>query len=202
MRKLLTGLFTATGLALAAVVPAQATANAAPPTQAISKVQLGIPELVQPGGPQHICDGNGAGSCKSLPRGGGVFNNAPVFAVGVNNGAWLWDNIQVGSVNGTTFTYQPIDNALRGQPILEIELHYDNSFCNANSAGTDVINLCFGSPAQKWVSDPQNNYLVNVGRSNDKNNWEVLCNPGNSGQLVIGTRDSCSDYHKQWATTS
>jgi hypothetical protein len=41
---------------------------------------------------------------------------------------------------------------------------------------------------------------VNIGRSNDKDNWEVLCNPGGGNPLIITTRDACTTYHEQWGS--
>ncbi len=184
MPKLLTGIFAATGLVLAAVAPAQA---ANPPQHVVS------------GSAQLICDGDGLGSCKSLPIGGVVMDLGPIFAVN-GNGAWRWDVSRVGTVTSSTFSYTPIDNQLAGQPILKIALHFDNFFCNGNSGGSDLLKVCDGSASELWVADPGNAYLVNVGRSNDQDNWEVLCNPGGGGQLVIGTRDSCTTYHEQWAS--
>jgi hypothetical protein len=104
----------------------------------------------------------------------------------------------VDYVTSSTFTDHYIDNQLAGQPILKIALHFNNGYCNGNSAGADDLKICNGSASEQWVSDPQNAYLVNIGRSNDQDNWEVLCNPGGGARLVIGTRDSCSTFH--WVT--
>jgi hypothetical protein len=194
MRKLLTGVLLAAGLALAAAVPAQAAPNAAAPAQ--------TPAFTTSGTPQYICDGAGAGSCKSLLPGAAVYNFEPIYAIGRNSGAWRWVVTQVGTVTRSTFSYQPIDNQLLGQPILEIQLYASSSYCNGNSGGADVLKTC-GTPlpaSEQWVSDPSTLTLVNVGRSNDQDNWEVLCNPGGGGQLVIGTRDSCTTYHEQWSS--
>jgi hypothetical protein len=132
--------------------------------------------------------------------GGAVNDYAPIYAIGINNGAWKWDVSVVDYVTSSTFTDHYIDNQLAGQPILKIALHFNNGYCNGNSAGADDLKICNGSASEQWVSDPQNAYLVNIGRSNDQDNWEVLCNPGGGARLVIGTRDSCSTYHKQWAS--
>jgi hypothetical protein len=196
MRNLLTGVLLAAGLALAATAPAQAASNAAAPPPTSTYTASGTPE--------YICDGAGLGSCKSLHPGSQVYNYEPIYAVGVNSGAWRWVVTQVGTVTSSTFTYQPIDNQLSGLPILEIALYANSSYCNGNSGGADVLKTC-DTPlpaSERWVQDPSTLTFVNVGRSNDQGNWEVLCNPGGGGHLVIGTRDSCSTYHEQWAIVS
>jgi hypothetical protein len=147
----------------------------------------------------YICDGGGAGFCKSLVPHATPFDLESVFAVPMNGGAWRWDLYDVGTVNSGTFTDHYIDTALAGLAIYNFALHADPAFCNGNSDGGDVIKFCSSAASEEWVFEPTHGFLVNVGRSNDKDNWEVLCNPGGGGQLVIGTRDSCTTYHRDWA---
>jgi hypothetical protein len=193
-------------LAGLALTVATTSASAAPTTAAVS----GTPArpFTADTGPAggvflrtvYICDGAGQGYCKSLQPNAPTYPFEPVVVVGRNNGAWRWDVYDMGPVTDSTFTYAPLRNQLQGQRILVFDLHAHPEYCNGNSGGGDVIKTpCTDpSPSDKWVLDPTNSYLVNVGRSNDKNNWEVLCNPGGGGQLRIDTRDSCTTYHKQW----
>jgi hypothetical protein len=160
---------------------------------------------VIPASAQYVCDGASQGSCASLPKGGAIFDGANLFAVGMGSGAWRWDVVNIGTVNSGTFTDGYIDNALSGQDILQISLldTSQGSFCMANSAGGAILKICnFNSstPSQLWVADPKHDYLVNIGRSNDKDNWEVLCNPGGGNPLIITTREACTTYHEQWGS--
>jgi hypothetical protein len=146
----------------------------------------------------YLCDGNGVGSCRSITPGITPAPGEQIFGIGESSGAWRWDFAVVGYVNSTTFTDGYIDNALNNQPIYDVYLHGQSIFCNGNTDGGDWLKSCDGSASELWVRDPANGYFVNVGRSNEKDNWEVLCNPGGHGQLVIGTRDSCATYHEEW----
>jgi hypothetical protein len=146
----------------------------------------------------YLCDGNGAGSCKSLTPGITPAPGEQIFAVGESSGAWRWDVVTVSYVTSTTFTDGYIDSALLNQPIYELHLHAEDIYCNGNTDGGDWLKSCDGTTSELWVRDPANGDFVNVGRSNDKDNWEVLCNPGGGNQLVIGTRDSCTTYHEEW----
>ncbi|HEX6521234.1 MAG TPA: hypothetical protein VF070_14685 [Streptosporangiaceae bacterium] len=169
--------------------------TAALPARAAERV---IPPITQP--TEYLCDGNGVGDCKSLPPHGSVVDGARIFAVARNSGAWRWDVFPDGLVENN-FTYPPLNNQLNGQTIWVLKLHANNNFCNGNSGGADILKDCSNQvfpPSEQWVLDPSNHYFVNIGRSNDKDNWEVLCNPGGGGPLVIGTRDSCTTYHEQW----
>jgi hypothetical protein len=153
-------------------------------------------------GTGYWCDGNGAGYCTTLyPGGQGVYQGEPVEAYPVSAGLWRWDLYRHGYVGKSTFTDGYIYNALGGLPIYVMQLHAFTNYCERNSAGGDVVNLCASpaAPAEEWVSDPSTGYLVNVGRSNDQDNWEVLCNPGGELQLTVTTRDACTNYHKEWA---
>jgi hypothetical protein len=183
VRKLLITLIAAAGLAVAASLPAHAAA------------------FNQPGGnPQYVCDGNGAGSCMSLipgDQGGFYFNGAPLFAYGEANGAWRWDVFAVGTVTSGSLT---------GDTVYVFGLYADNDLlCAHNSGGSADISTCVApfqwDAAQEWVYDTHsgNDYLVNVGRTNDKGIEEVLCNPGGGGQLTIVPISSCTAYHETWA---
>lgn len=150
--------------------------------------------------PVYVCDGDGSGSCMSLPVNGTAAPGSPLYAVGESAGAWRWNDVVWAHVGDPGFTFSDpyIENALLHQPVYLFQLYAKPTLCSANSGGGDFANTCTALPDQMWVFDPVNHYLVNMGRSNDKDNWEVLCNPGSSSQLVIGTRDSCSTYHEQW----
>lgn len=135
-------------------------------------------------GTYYICDGNGAGSCKSLvPGASKPADGQAVFAYGRNNGAWRWD------------VYSVLEN---GQTQFIFQLHAYTNFCNGNSAGDDVVKGCDGSASERWrfTSDGE---LVNIGRTNDKGTLEVLCNPGGGGKLVIVPPADCTAYHETWA---
>lgn len=194
VRKALTVLIASTGLLLGldVTVPVSASAQG-----------YAFNPYVIPANAQYICDGASQGSCASLPVGGAIFNGANLFAIGMG-GAWRWDVVNIGTVNGN-FTDGYINNALNGQDILQISL-IDTSQgveCLANSAGGATLQTCnFNSltPAQLWVADPAHDTLVNIGRSNDKDDWEVLCNPGGGNPLIITTRDACTTYHEQWGS--
>src|SRR5207245_1218193 len=158
MRKLITSLFASTVLALPIfALPAGASMQAAhhpgqPATSAL-----------------YLCDGNGAGYCKSLVPGTTPLAGEQIFPI-PSSSAWTWNRVVYGTVSSNTFTYQPIDNQLIGQPIILLKLHANTTFCNGNSGGADILKDCgpdFGNNAsERWVLDPANGYLVNVGRSN------------------------------------
>ncbi len=147
----------------------------------------------------YLQDGNGAGDAASL------MPNAPsnqlenLFAEPVSV-AWRWDMYNIGPVISGTFTYGPLENATLADhdDILDFVLHANNNECMENDSGEAVSDTCTGGKREQWVYDPPTGYWINVGRSNDENNWEILCNPGGGGALYVGTRDSCSDYHEEW----
>jgi len=180
MRKVIIALLTCTVLALPLVMAAAASAQT----------------------PVYVCDGIGEGICMSLKAGATLAPDENLISLGENAGAWRWivsTVSYVGEEPGYDFSYGPLENQLEGQPVLVFKLYADDHYCAANSDGGAVINTCNTSLEQAWVLDPTNHYLVNMGRSNDKDNWEVLCNPGIGDKLVIGTRDSCTTYHEEWA---
>jgi hypothetical protein len=187
MRKLPITVLLGIAMVIPGVLLAGPAAHAANPGAAVGSSFTG-----------YLCDGNGAGSCKSLTPGIMPAPGEQIFAVGESSGAWRWDFVTVSFVTSTTFTDGFIDNALLNQPIYELQLHAAPIYCNGNSDGGDWLKSCDGSASELWVRDPSNGHFVNVGRSNDKDNWEVLCNPGGGAQLVIGTRDSCTPYHEAW----
>lgn len=169
-------------------------------------IAMTLPGVLLTGAPAHavgtsftgyLCDGNGTGSCKSLTPGIMPAAGEQIIAVGESS-AWRWDFVTVSFVTNTTFTDGFIDSALLNQPIYELQLHDAPIYCNGNTDGGDWLKSCDGSASELWVRDPANGHFVNVGRSNDKDNWEVLCNPGGGNPLGIGTRDSCTPYHEEW----
>jgi hypothetical protein len=189
MRKVITALLTCAVLALPLATAAGASAQATDHQ----------PQIQQ--GPEYVCDGNGAGTCMSLPSGATPGNGLHLISLGAVAGAWRWivgTEAHVGDP-GYTFSYGPLENQLQGKPVYVFQLYADTKFCAQNAAGDAVIDPCSSALRQAWVLDNSNGYLVNMGRSNDQDNWEVLCNPGTGKELVIGTRDSCSNYHKEWA---
>jgi hypothetical protein len=113
--------------------------------------------------------------------------------------------IILGKVPAGTFTYEPLADATANddEVVLELTASGFNSYCLGNEAGGAYSDYCgvytLATANQKWVYDPSTGYFINVGRSNDKQNWEILCNPASNNQLIITTRDNCSDYHKEWA---
>ena len=151
------------------------------------------------GGRTYLCQAGTTSGCKSLLPGASVFDGEQINAIAVDKGAWTWEALNEGTVNSSTFTYAPIDNALNGDTIWFLKLYANQNYCNGNSAGADLLRKCVVVPAQLWVLDPSNGYFVNIGRSNDKDNWEVLCYPGGGFALVIGTRDSCPNPGKEWS---
>lgn len=182
MRKVITALLTCAVLALPLAAAAAASAQT----------------------PYYVCDGNGAGTCMSLPAHATPAHGEHLISLGADAGAWRWivgTESYVGDP-GYTFSYGPLENQLQGQPVFVFQLYANDYYCAANSDGGAVINPCSSALDQAWVLDPANGYLVNMGRSNDKDNWEVLCNPGIGDELVIGTRDSCTTYHEEWAIVS
>lgn len=191
MRKVITALLTCTALCLSLATAGTASAQVIPRPQVL-QAQV------------WVCDGNGAGSCMSLKSGATEAPGEKLISLGINAGAWTWlwgieANVGQGKF---TFSYGPLENQLQGDPVYVFQLFADSIYCAANSGGSAVINPCTGALAQAWVFDPANGYLVNMGRSNDQNNWEVLCNPGTGMDLYIGTRDSCTTYHKEWSFAS
>jgi hypothetical protein len=194
MRKTLIALIACTGLLLgvSVTVPVSASAQG-----------YYLNPYVIPANAQYVCDGASQGSCASLPVGGGISDGANLYAIGFS-GAWRWDVVNIGTVNGD-FAYGPINNALNGQDILQISLLDESKGpkCLANSSGDATLQACnFNSPprAQQWVAYPAHDTLVNIGRSNDKDNWEILCNPGGGNHLIVTTRDACTTYHEQWGS--
>ncbi|HEY3871328.1 MAG TPA: hypothetical protein VGM10_23410 [Actinocrinis sp.] len=162
----------ALGLGALAAAPAQAQTVPAP-------LQTSAETFV---GTFYICDGNGAGSCKSLQPGASISDNEKIYAIGESNGAWRWDVYSVSAGGETNYIFV---------------LHADNGFCNGNSAGGDILKDCSSAASEQWVYTTSH-LLVNVGRSNDKGTVEVLCNPGGGGQLVIVPPGSCTAYHETW----
>jgi hypothetical protein len=190
MRKVITALLACTALALPLVTAASAQAA------------RHRPQITQT--PVYVCDGNGAGTCMSLEPHATPAHGEHLVSVGPSAGAWRWIEGTESSV-GTApyiFSYGPLESQLRHQPVHVFDLNGSTAYCAANSAGGAVINDCSSALDQAWVFDPTTHTLVNMGRSNDEDNWEVLCNPGTGKQLVIGTRDSCSAYHEEWAVVS
>src|SRR5579872_4905566 len=104
VRKTLTVLIASTGLllGLGVAVPVSASAQG-----------YAFNPYVIPANAQYICDGASQGSCASLPAGGAIFNGANLFAIGMG-GAWRWDVVNIGTVNGN-FTDGYIKNALRAR---------------------------------------------------------------------------------------
>jgi hypothetical protein len=145
----------------------------------------------------YLRDGNGAGDVASLKPKADDSVPEPLYAIPVNGGAWKWIIIDYAPASGSRFTYGPLSNATQGDQIYVLQL-LDAYMCMANSAGVVISEPCEFNARQEWVYDPPTGYWINIGRSNDQNNWEVLCNPGGGGQLVVTTRDQCSDYHEEW----
>lgn len=212
MRRLVTALLACAALALPLGVASGSSALAAPHRAHISQRQLGRPAGAAPH--QRLaragifwCDGDGFGSCMSLiPGGCDTCDESALFAYGKTAGAWTWVE-EPGPTVGTgnyIFKDQSIESALAGQPTETFRLWAaQNDDCAANLDGGAVIRFsnlgCSLDKAQTWVYDLKTDWLVNMGRSNDEDNWEILCNPGGGGQLTVTTRDSCSTYHSQWA---
>jgi hypothetical protein len=148
----------------------------------------------------YLRDGNGAGDAASLPVGWPRNVPTPLYGVGVHAGAWRWNLTDLGPVPPGEFTYAPLQNALKNDlaHIWIFYLHADTSMCMANDNGGAFSEGCTHTARDIWAYDPHSGYWVNVGRSNDKGNWEILCNPGGGAALTVGTRDSCTDYHKEW----
>ncbi len=190
MRKVVTALLAGIALALPAV-PA-VSAQAAHYRLRVSQTAV------------YVCDGNGAGSCMSLEPHATPAAGEHLISVGKSAGSWRWIEGTESDVGDGiyTFSYGPLENQLQGQPVHTFDLNGSTAFCAANSAGGAVINPCSSALDQAWVFDPTTHTLVNMGRSNDQDNWEVLCNPGTGKQLLIGTRDSCSTYHEEWGISS
>jgi hypothetical protein len=200
MRTLLTTLF-------ATLFAASLAVSASVPTQAATHTTPGLTfSALTTTNPQYICDGNGAGSCKSLLPHSLDAPGVLIYAIGASAGAWRWDVYLLYRVtcNGgcAPFRDPSLDSQLAGQEVLEIALYASNDTnCNGNSAGGDILKSCTNLPASEvWVSDTHTGYLINVGRTNDKGTLEVLCNPGGGVQLTIVTPGSCTPYHEEWAS--
>lgn len=189
---------------LATIVTAVATVAvlAAPPslasTQAHSHVRPMITCFPCTG---YLRDGNGAGDAASVFPNIGNPDNQALFPEPVSV-AWRWDMYDEGTVPHGTFSYGPLANATANDDWYIFTLFASQGYCMTNSTGGAASQPCVGTRDQEWVFDPPTGYWINVGRSNDKNNWEILCNPGSSspsGELTVTTRDNCSDYHEEWA---
>src|SRR6202007_3467767 len=86
----------------------------------------------------YLCEDNGAGACKSLLPHAAIFNDEDTWPVNQDS-AWTWEAVPVGTVNPGTFTYGPLENATAGDTVLALKLFDDQSYCDGNKAGTDVI---------------------------------------------------------------
>lgn len=218
MRRFVTALISCIVLALPLGVAASGpSALAAPHKTNVSQRQpvrgaLAAPQrrLPRSAGNFYLCDGNGSGSCMSLPSGACYycFSQQALYAVGKDAGAWTWWELQgpsVGSTSNYVFKDDYIEDALAGQPTWAYILRAapDEHGCAANAAGGAVMNYstlgCGFDNDETWVYDPETGWVVNFGRSNDQDNWEILCNPGGGAQLTVTTRDGCSSYHEEWA---
>jgi hypothetical protein len=151
----------------------------------------------------YLQDGNGAGDAASLIPGVLASTNEPLLAEPVNGGAWRWDMYDEGLVQDGLFTDKSLESATQnaGDHVFLFRLHADTDFCMVNSDGGAWSQDCNPTTGVRalWVFDSRTGYWINVGRSNDKGNREILCNPGGGGQLIITTADNCTDYHEEWA---
>ena len=150
--------------------------------------------------PGYLRDGNGTGDAASLPVGWPANVPTPLFGVGVHAGAWRWNITDLGPVPAGEFSYGPLQNALTNDHahIWIFNLFANTNMCMANDNGGAFSDPCTYTARDIWAYDPPSGYWVNEGRSNDKNNWEILCNPGGGAGLTVTTRNSCTDYHKEW----
>lgn len=140
------------------------------------------------------CDGQGGGSCASLPNGGSVFSGENVIVLGANNGAWQWDRVsQPSVVNDGSW----IGSHYTGDPQYRFKLHFNPNYCMANSGGAVLLLMCDGSASQLWVVTNSGRTL-NVGRSNDKDDAEELTND-NGGICYVEQQGAQTDYHQEWA---
>jgi hypothetical protein len=188
-------------LALTLVIAAAMVSVAAPSSFASSAREAGHAQAdVTYTNPGYLRDGNGEGDAASLPVGWNDADPTPLFGVGVHAGAWRWNIIDLGPVPPGEFTYGPLQNTLTndGAHIWLFELTDRTTMCMANDNGGAYSEGCTFTARDIWAYDPPSGYWVNVGRSNDEGNWEILCNPGESAGLTVTTRDSCTDYHEEW----
>jgi hypothetical protein len=154
----------------------------------------------------YLRDGNGAGDAASPRPGVSDQVSQPLYAVGMSAGPWRWSATSFMGVSPGTFKYGPLENATLadGDVIYVLELLANGNMCMGNSGGAAITEDCRNGapPRDQWVYDPPTGYWINVGRSNDQDNWEILCNPGGGQQLIVTTRDNCTDYHEEWSFKS
>lgn len=177
--------------------PAHTTALARPQGNhdGVSPTTVVTTHVLRVGSP--FCEINTVTRCLSaVPGGHPVAGDlADVFS----SGYWNWNFVQCCVVHRDTFKYTPIYNALHGQAVLQFTLAAtSNPTLELNNhAGTaDFINAGTNGSNALWVYDSATGWLVNIGRSNDMDNWEVLCGHGVGSAATITTRNACT--HKSW----
>ena len=146
----------------------------------------------------YICAVQNTRWCSTPQPASSPTDTSPVYSY--DNGLWKWEFTQAGTCHDC-FTYGPINTALNGQPIWQIPLAASVGSVNGallmnNNAGSVNLKTAgTGGSNYFWVYDSSTGWWVNIGRSNSKNNWEVLCDPGNYDQETVTTRTGCARYN-------